>query len=130
MYVCSLRYLPSNAHAPRLWPAPLYNIFLRYLLNTTIFGKKKLLSINCGFLFSLQTLSETFFILRRTERDMIKECLVIFTYSTVILVQFQLDLNFLEFFENTQIPNFMKICPVRVELFHADGMMDRQTRRS
>ena len=34
--------------------------------------KKKLLNIKCGFWVSLQLLSETFLILRRSERDMIK----------------------------------------------------------
>ena len=28
-------------------------------------------------------------------------------------------------FENTQISNFMKICPVGAEFFHADGQTDR-----
>jgi len=36
------------------------------------FRKKKLLNIKCVFGFSVQLLSETFLILRRTERDMIK----------------------------------------------------------
>ena len=41
--VCSLRYPACNAHAPycHLWPAPLYNIFPHYLINGTIFEKKK-----------------------------------------------------------------------------------------
>ena len=62
-----------NAHAPccLLWPAPLYCIFPYYLLNGTILGKK-LLNVKCVLLFSLQLLSETFLILRRNERDMIK----------------------------------------------------------
>ena len=45
MSVCRLRYPACNAHAPycRLWPAQLYNILPRNLLNGTIFGKKKLM---------------------------------------------------------------------------------------
>ena len=31
------------------------------------------------------------------------------------------------FEKNIQISNFMKICPVGAELFHADGRTDRQT---
>jgi hypothetical protein len=50
---------------------PLYNLFPHYLRNDTIF-EKKLLKIKCVFWFSLQLLSETFLILRRTGRDMIK----------------------------------------------------------
>ena len=45
--------------------------FPHYLINGTIFGKK-LLNTKCVFRFSLQLLSETFLILRRTERDMMK----------------------------------------------------------
>ena len=45
--------------------------FSHYLINGTIFEKKSL-NTKCVFWFSLQLLSETFLILRRTERDMIK----------------------------------------------------------
>jgi hypothetical protein len=71
--ICSLRFPPCNAHEPycHLWPAPLYNIFPNYLKNKTN-KKKKLLNAKCVFWFSLQLLSETFHIVRRTEWDMIK----------------------------------------------------------
>jgi len=49
---------------------PLHNIFPHYLINGTIFGKR-LLNTKCVFWFSVQLLSETFLILRRTERVMI-----------------------------------------------------------
>jgi hypothetical protein len=42
-----------------------------YLINGT-YIETKLLNTKCVFLVSLQLLSETFLILRRTERDMIK----------------------------------------------------------
>ena len=67
----------GNQHAMRkrhiviCCPVPLYNIFPHYLINGTIFGKKSL-NTKCVFWFSVQLLSETFLILRRTERDMIK----------------------------------------------------------
>jgi hypothetical protein len=72
--VCSLRYPACNAHAPyfHLWPAPLYYFFFPHLKNGTIFEKKKLLKMKSAFWFSLQLSSETFLILGRTERDMIK----------------------------------------------------------
>jgi hypothetical protein len=73
--ICCLRYPACNAQAPycHLQPAQLYNIFPHFLLNGTIFGKKrKLLNIKCLFWFSLQILSETFLILRRNERRMIQ----------------------------------------------------------
>ena len=41
--VCSLSNQAFNAHAPyHLWPTPLYNIFPHYLINDTIFEKKKI----------------------------------------------------------------------------------------
>jgi len=72
--VCSLRYPACNAHAPyiHLWPAWLYIIFPHYLINGKICGGRgKLLNPKCVFRFSLQLFSETFLI-RRSERDMIK----------------------------------------------------------
>ena len=74
LYFC-LRYPAWNALAPycHLLPARLCNILSHYLINGEIFlGKKKpLLNIKCMFQFSQQFLSETFLILRRTERDII-----------------------------------------------------------
>jgi len=49
-------------------PTPLY--FPRYLINRTIFEKKKVIE-HKRFSFSLQILSETIIILRKIERDMI-----------------------------------------------------------
>ena len=54
-----------------LWPVWLYHIFPHYLINSTVFGGKKLLNIRCVFLFSVLLVSETFLILIRTERDII-----------------------------------------------------------
>jgi len=45
--------------------------FPLYLINDTIF-ERTLLNIECVFRFPLQLLTETFLILRRNERDMIK----------------------------------------------------------
>jgi len=76
--VCGLsRYPACKGHVPcyRLWPVRLYNIFPRCLINATIVGgggRKPLVNTKCAFWFSLQLLSETFLILRRTERDVIK----------------------------------------------------------
>jgi hypothetical protein len=55
-----------------MWSAPLYNIFPHHLISSTIL-EKRLPNTKCVFLFSLQRLSETFLILKRTERDMIKK---------------------------------------------------------
>jgi hypothetical protein len=39
----------------------------------------------------------------------------------VIIVNLSRNLNFLDRLSNTQISNFMKICAVAAQLFHADG---------
>jgi hypothetical protein len=64
--VCSFRYTACNAHAPyfHLWPAPVYKIFLHYLINVTFF-EKNLLNTKCVFWLPLQCLSETLLIIRK-----------------------------------------------------------------
>ena len=107
-------------------PALQYFFFFQIISHKA--GFKKILNIKCVFRFSLQLLLETFFILRRTERDMIKNvnfssCKVYF-----ILVEFSWNLHFLgSFSKNTQITNFIKIRPVRDQLFHADRRTNGQT---
>jgi hypothetical protein len=52
---------------------------------------------------------------------------LLFLYSTVvILLRFEWNLNFLDrLSKNRQILNLIKICPMRAELFHADGQTDK-----
>ena len=71
--VCSLRYPVCNSNVPycHLTPAQLYNIFANCLTNSTIF-EKNVVEHKCVFLLYLQFLAETFLILRRIARDMIK----------------------------------------------------------
>jgi hypothetical protein len=75
-WVCisCVRYPSCIAHAPccHLCFGRLYIIFPHYLI-CTIFGKE-LFIVRFVFWFYLQFLSETFLILRRIERDMIKMC--------------------------------------------------------
>ena len=49
----TFRVCVCRLHAPycHLWPSQLYNIFLDYLINGTIFVKK-LLNIKCVLIFS------------------------------------------------------------------------------
>ena len=122
--VCCLRDPACNSNAPycHLQPVRLYSIFPHYLINSTI---KKLLNIKYVFLLSVQLLSETFLILRRSERDMIKNMHCPSCKVPVILVR---TLNFLDrFSKNAQISNLMKIRPLGAESFHTDrrtGMTD------
>jgi len=74
MCICSLKDAACNAHAPccHLWPVPLYLIFPYYFINGTILERKVLTNVKWVFGFSLQVLSGTLLILRRTERNRIK----------------------------------------------------------
>ena len=117
-------------YAIRMWPARLYSIFPYYLINGTIFDKT-LLKIKCVFWFSLQLLCETFLILRRTERGMIKNLHWSSCEVPVIIVWFKWKLNFLDrFAKNTQILIVVKISQVGVEFFHEDRLDEANSRFS
>ena len=96
--------------------------FPHYLINGTIFGGGGYWTWNV-FWLNLQLLSETFLILRRT--DMIKKVYCSSCKVSVIHVRLRWNFKFLDrFSKNTQIPNFMKIRPVRAKLFPAGGQTE------
>ena len=81
------------------YPAVQYS--LNYLINDTILQKKKLLNvIKCVFWYCLQFLSQTFLILRRSERYMMKNVHLSSCKVIVFLVRFLIKFNFLNILEN------------------------------
>ena len=136
--VCSLRYPACNSHAPYfyLWPVRLYDIFFPlYLINGTIF-EEKLLKTEYVFLFSLQRLSETFFIVRRTKWDVVINVYLSSCKVPLLLSEFSEICIFSTEFRKTQIPNLIKIRLVGGEFYagremdrRSDGKTDKQTDR-
>ena len=96
---------------------------LHYLIIGNIFGKKTLLNIKYDLIF-FTALSETFFILRRRQRDII-DVQGSSSKVPVFLFRFKSNLKILDIFsKNSQTSNLMKILPVGAELFHAKGQTD------
>jgi hypothetical protein len=90
--------------------------------------KKKVIEHKLCVLIFFTNLSKTFLILRRIQRDITTNVRSSLCKVPVILVTSEGNWNFLaRFSKEYSISNFMKICPVGVELFHADGQADRQT---
>jgi hypothetical protein len=105
-------------------PALQYFSMLSHKLHES---KKKLLNTRCVLKFSLQRLSETLFILSKTERDVIEIVCRSSCNVPVNLVRFFWDLNFLYIFpKNTHLSNFTKIRPVGADVFHANKRTEGQ----
>jgi hypothetical protein len=103
--------------------------FPRYLIKGNILGKK-LLNIKCVFRVSPQLSSETFFILRNTERDIIKRNFglhVKYLYSCPILMTLQLQLQ--RTFEKYSNNKFHENPSSGSELFHTERRTDGRTDR-
>ena len=105
-----------------LWRGRLYHIFPHYLINGRIFGKRHW--TENVFWFILQLLYKRLLILRRIYRDAItnihrSSCKVHLILEYLMKLEFAGQIFFPS--KNPQIWNYMKICPVGAELFHADG---------
>ena len=82
----------------------------------------------CVLILPTTFFSETFVVLRKTEREISKNVYWSWCRISVIAVGFWWKVNFLDrFSKNTQISNLMKVRPVAAELFHADGRTDNMT---
>jgi len=77
----------QHAQYNHLWPVRLYRIFPNCIIKGTIF-EERLLNIKYAFSFSLNCSSETFFILRMTERDVVINVYWSAWRLPVILVRF------------------------------------------
>ena len=120
--VCSLRYPACNAHGPycHLWRLALP--YFSTLSHKQHDFRKKVLNMKSVLWFSLKIWPETFSILRRTEREMIKIYIGLHIKYRLLLSDFNENFNFrCKISKNSHISNFMKIRPMAAELWHADG---------
>ena len=110
----------------------IYNIFPHIFPHKWHDFRKNLLNTKCvfDFLYKVFVFSETFHILRTTERDMITNIQWSSSKVPVYSCPILMKLYFLDrFSKNYQMSNFMKICPVAAELFHTeDGRKGRRTK--
>jgi hypothetical protein len=106
-------------------PSCLHHIFRHYLPNGTIFGKK-LLNIKRVLWFSLQLVFETFLSLRKTHTDIVINMTTSPCEIPVIVFFTDFNENWIffstDFREQNQIPNFIRIRAMGVELLYADGL--------
>jgi hypothetical protein len=93
------------------------------------FRKKYIFTIKRVFYyFPYKFLSDTFLIIRRSGRDMIKNARLSECKVPVISLDFNQTCIFLdELSRKIQIPNFMKSRSMGTELFHANRWTDGQT---
>ena len=108
-----------------LWPLWLDHIFPHHLINSTIFGNidHKM----CVLIISTNSLRN----ISHSKKNSVSVTINVHSSAckvTIIIVRFDRNLNFLNrFLKNTQLSNFMKICPLRAEMLHADRKLDKWT---
>jgi hypothetical protein len=116
----------SNLHAMRMlhiviFGLPRSTIFFTFSHKRQDF-LKKLLNAKCVLWFYLQMLSETFLILRRNERDMIKNYIGLHVKYPFCFTTFNEIWNFRDrYSKNSQISVFIIVLLMGAQLFHADG---------
>jgi len=97
---------------PQVIPYSGLQYFSTLSLNRHDFTKKHFLVTKCVFWFSVQTFSETFFIIRKVEREWIKNILQFSCQTAVFIVRFTRKLSFLvRCSKNIQVRSFMKFRP-------------------
>jgi hypothetical protein len=122
--VCGFSYPACNAHAPFYLSVgrPAVQCFPTLSHKRYDFRKSVIGNTTCVLIFCT-TLSEAFFVLRKTQWDIIinidRSCMLSTRYSCQILTKLEVFGQILK--KNTEIQNFMKFHPVGAELFSADG---------
>jgi hypothetical protein len=87
--------------------------------------RKKVIEHKTYVLIFSTSSSETFFILRTTEQDMVNVHTPSCSVGLPVTVRFYWNFNFLDrFSKNNQTSNFIKIHPVGVQLFYLDKQTD------
>jgi hypothetical protein len=119
VYVCSLRYSAVLSSVA----CPSVRCFSTLSHKRHDFLKKNsYLTQNVFFDFLYkQRLSDTFLILSRIQRGLIGN--VCWSLCEVSVTVSKLD-SFNIFVKNTQISNFLQICPLGADWFHVDGQRD------
>ena len=124
MCVCNLSYPASKKTWAvlhyHLWPAWLCHILPHYLINGTIFEKKKKSLNKNVFWFSLRFLSQTFLILGKITRHTVISVHMSSCKAPVILVRFNETWVFgADFRKMIKTPHFIKIRPVGAQFFES-----------
>jgi hypothetical protein len=107
-----------------IWPVRLYHIFSTISRKRREFQNTKVTAYKMCVLIFSTPLSDTFLIVRRTERDVIKEMYIGLHVKYRCSFQGLMKMDFFQqLFEKYSISNFL-ISPMGSKLFRADGRTD------